>query len=875
MANKKLNQLVTKPSIASGDLFPIADATTGQLYKTTISDLGTAIGSGVSSVNGLVGAVVLDTDDIQELASPVNKWFTDLRARAAISVSSPLAYNSGTGLITIAQATGSANGYLSSADWTTFNAKQAALSGTGFVKISGTTISYDNSTYLTTSAAATNYVPYTGATANVNLGLNYSLTAALIIKSGGTSTQFLKADGSIDTNTYLTTGSAASTYLPLSGGTISGDLTISSTNPRIYLTDTDNNPDYFISNTDGTFTVYDVTNSAARFTIGTTGNATFTNAITGGGSITGQSLYSNGIISAGSSVSATRLILTGGTSPTGLYFGHTDKVVLANYTVGGGIDFETNGGNITMQLSSAGALSVTDGISGTTGLFTSTLRANSEITTYNGSNFGYWGVDSGNSYVYFGTSSTGYALSFKTGGTQRLGIASTGAATFSSSVTANSTSGVSGTFTSSTFFGSIDLENTGGTATGKWNVQAVSGAQIGGSAGSSFGIYSYGASAYRMFINSSGNVGIGTTSPVSKLHIEGTGTGAWVTINRTDTGSNIVDFTQSGTRLGYLGYIGNDLNINNATASNLVLRTSDAERMRITSGGNVGIGTTSPYALLSVYGGSAGDRILIDSNSGSGSNGAIAWGAGGVPNISARIKGTDDGGYGTHLIFETRGNGASGTTTTERMRITSGGNVLIGATSDATGSRLYVSGRAYVLMSSGQQSDIIGDMTSGGTSILNVSNANTTTSSDSATALNINKGSSTTSSSARFMQFYANNFATPMGGIVGNGANNVQFATLSDIRQKQNINKLDNSLSKIMGLNPVSFNWKSNNEFVPAGFIAQEVEEVFPEYVVQNMEEINGVTYKGLTGGMTGGIVPVLVKAIQELKAELDTLKNK
>ena len=70
MANKKLNQLVTKPSIASGDLFPIADATTGQLYKTTISDLGTAIGSGVSSVNGLVGAVVLDTDDIQELASP-------------------------------------------------------------------------------------------------------------------------------------------------------------------------------------------------------------------------------------------------------------------------------------------------------------------------------------------------------------------------------------------------------------------------------------------------------------------------------------------------------------------------------------------------------------------------------------------------------------------------------------------------------------------------------------------------------------------------------------------------------------------------------------------------------------------------------------
>ena len=152
MANKKVSQLVSKPSVLVTDLFPIADPTTGQLFKTTISDLGTAIGSGVSSVNTLVGAVVLDTDDIQELASPTNRWFTDTRARAALSASSPLAYNSGTGVFSIAQANGSTNGFLSSTDWTTFNAKQSALSGTGFVKISGTTISYDNSTYLTTSA---------------------------------------------------------------------------------------------------------------------------------------------------------------------------------------------------------------------------------------------------------------------------------------------------------------------------------------------------------------------------------------------------------------------------------------------------------------------------------------------------------------------------------------------------------------------------------------------------------------------------------------------------------------------------------------------------------------------------------------------------
>lgn len=50
------------------------------------------------------------------------------------------------------------------------------------------------------------YVPYTGANANVNLG-SFTLTANSIIKSGGTSSQFLKADGSVDTNTYLTASS--------------------------------------------------------------------------------------------------------------------------------------------------------------------------------------------------------------------------------------------------------------------------------------------------------------------------------------------------------------------------------------------------------------------------------------------------------------------------------------------------------------------------------------------------------------------------------------------------------------------------------------------------------------------------------------------
>ena len=68
---------------------------------------------------------------------------------SGVTIGSTPVTSSGTITIAIATATTSQNGLISSTDWTTFNGKQAALNGTGFVKASGTTISYDNSTYIT------------------------------------------------------------------------------------------------------------------------------------------------------------------------------------------------------------------------------------------------------------------------------------------------------------------------------------------------------------------------------------------------------------------------------------------------------------------------------------------------------------------------------------------------------------------------------------------------------------------------------------------------------------------------------------------------------------------------------------------------------
>jgi len=128
--------------------------------------------------------------------------------------------------------------------------KQDALNGTGFVKASGTTISYDNSTYLTTSSASSTYAPiasptFTGTVSGitksmVGLGLVDNTTDATKPISTATQTAldakqatlngtgFVKSTAgtiSYDNSTYLTTSTAASTYLPISNPTATGTLT--------------------------------------------------------------------------------------------------------------------------------------------------------------------------------------------------------------------------------------------------------------------------------------------------------------------------------------------------------------------------------------------------------------------------------------------------------------------------------------------------------------------------------------------------------------------------------------------------------------------------------------------------------------------------
>ena len=163
----------------------------------------------------------------------------------------------------------------------------------------------------------------------------------------------------------------------------------------------------------------------------------------------------------------------------------------------------------------------------------------------------------------------------------------------------------------------------------------------------------------RATVDSSGNVGIGLTSPQTKFHSSGTTNGAQATFGTSSSGLKISTFQKTGNDAGVI------LDAQEATNGTFTFSTRGSERMRIDSSGNVGIGTTSPGYKIEVTQGSGNSVARF-----TGANSANLV----LRNATSNVFELNAGGGNDELTFGTGGNN-------ERMRINSSGDVLIGTSS--------------------------------------------------------------------------------------------------------------------------------------------------------------------------------------------------
>jgi hypothetical protein len=275
------------------------------------------------------------------------------------------------------------------------------------------------------------------------------------------------------------------------------------------------------------------------------------------------------------------------------------------------------------------------------------------------------------------------------------------------------------------------------------------------------------------------------------------------------------------------------------TAGNAI---SFSQVMTLDASGRLAIANTSPTTLLSI-------------GSGAGSGG---YGGGVYLNRGASAYNFYEASDGTNTIIfgldNTITNAKVGTVNsypvgfytnnTERARITSGGDLLVGTTDSSASSG---SGIKSLPANNGTNNPQFAIVTSAST--------NTTAS------------LSLYSTGAAAYRFYVAD-----GGTVY--ATSTTISGISDQRFKENIQDLDVGLAKIMALKPRKFDWKAGKGKDikgDRGFIAQEFEQVFPDLIDEWKDPApeGEAPYKSVRADL----IPVLVKAIQELKSELDTVK--
>jgi hypothetical protein len=405
-------------------------------------------------------------------------------------------------------------------------------------------------------------------------------------------------------------------------------------------------------------------------------------------------------------------------------------------------------------------------------------------------------------------------------------------------------------------------------------------------------------------VQSNGNVGIGTTTPVSKLHIAGADMNNALLLENTSAnpGRNYILFKTLGTEQGYIGLGGGATDHMSFAAygasNNIFLETGGFVRMTVLPSGNIGIGTTTPYTTLTVGSTDATAKITAGGPNttltiaAAGSDGRIYFNAGGVAN----------GNYSTSTRLTILPEGRVGIGTTTPADLLQVGNLMFGGNSGrdisstsgydinykATGAsshHFYANGTEKFTI------DKTGNIGIGINSPNNKLQIGSTTYSENTLAMgNGTQNFAIDISWSTIPTFYSDNNFSFMASGGGNG--NVGIGTTtpthplqmgsgahvttagnwtnaSDARLKTNIVNTNYGLQTVMQLRPVNYTMVKGGE-AQVGFLAQEVQKIVPE-VVSGTE---GDMSKGETLGLSyGNLVPVLTKAIQEQQALIEKLQ--
>ena len=748
---------------------------------------------------------------------------------------------------------------------------------------------------------------------NVNIvQVNGSIIATSLKKSGGIATEFLKADGSVDSNTYylasnpssfisLTALSSSATGLTYTNTTGVFSLTAgyvipttsSATNWDTAYTNRITSATAPLSITSNVISISQASGSTNGY-LSSTDWTTFNNKSNTNGTVTS--------VSGAGTVSG--LTLTGTVTTTGsLTLGGTLSLTSLNVTTALGFTPVTNARTLTINgttydLTADRSWTIAAGISTLTTLGTSgpaTLVGSTlNVPNYSAGssavrNVSTFTATSGQTtFTIIGGYTVGLIDVFINGA--RLSTADytatnsstvvlgTGAvlndivdvvnytATFTAGITGSGTVNYIPKFTSSGVIGNSAITDDGTT------VALVSRALNGTSAIFSGSVT---ASAFipsgatiptnGMYLSAANTLNFSTNS-INRLSVSSTGEFSF----RGVVGGNLMSLPQfyinsPGANYGLIQNVNTGVWSIGYGTSVSALGTSV---ISWNSSANVGIGTDTPAEKLSVIGASGTNAFGVFSGGSGTTLGGIKLGNG------SGVYGTlyfDNATNNVHLLQQYgAGDLIFGTNSTQRMRISSAGAVTINTTNAQYG--------IFTVKSNGT-------LPYGGFNLTAQSNGNFTNIQHNGTVGILGTeydGTGTGHTPLTFQSGGSERMRISTNGSIGAGGSTTNIYNASDLRLKQNINSIQYGLKEILKLHPINFNWV--NGFEPSddnklllGFIAQEVQEIIPEAIefYGNNILVNNNYIKNPLRINEKFIIPVLVKAIQELKSELDQLKAK